>query len=66
MSQVLGRCPVEGILCSVRSIKRHIVLTCPISAAVNSGHVVKVVFARCVLYNGTIFPFVTHKYFVGR
>lgn len=57
---------IRDLMLSMRSIKSHIVLICPISAAVNFGHVVKVVFGRCVLYNGTTFPFVTLKYFVGR
>ena len=54
----------RDLMLSMCSVKRH--KRWSISVPVNFGRMVKVVFARCVLYNGTTFPFVTHKVFCGK
>ena len=50
---------------SVHRIRRHVILTCLIPGdGYTSDHLVKVVFARLLNYEVTVFPFVIRMYFV--
>lgn len=63
----LGRIPQEWCLVFyINHFRRYVMSTCLTSRDVKFDHAVKMVPARFLHYNVTIFPFIVNKYLIGR